>query len=207
MSACSLAAGEALACFSCACITWKSLLGLVLPVGLCFWYLRRVLDEATVDDWLLLAFGTILTYASRSVSDIGLSHQPWVLYMVTLWACIGCTTDQTARLRSVPLVGFMVFVSLVIPDIAGALTAVPHGRIAIPGGNGLLDGLVLKPAAGMLMTWTIYWAKANPRFRRISRPYDDASREFLLNMSASYRRPAELFGALRTRQQGSGAES
>lgn len=182
-------------CFDAVCLTWMSLLGLVLPALLAVIYLPRVVREATIDDYLLLVFATIFTFASRKVLDGGVSHSPWMLYIAFLWALLACTSDRVAGLRSIPLVGVMVFVSLAIPDIFSANLERPEGLIAVPGGMGLLDGLVLKPAAAIGVTWLAYMHKLRPLFpskHMRGKAYSAESRHYLINLRPAYRRPASM---------------
>lgn len=192
MSACEAASGQALWCYQCVCITWWSLLGLVLPLAVSLMYLPRVMREASIDDWLILAFATLLTFASRKVSPAGVAHEPFLLYCVVLWSMLACTTDRTASLRSIPLIWFMVFVSVLIPDVLSSMYERPEGAIGIPGGRGLADGLVIKPLMGVGVTVLAYWLKIRPILpnkQRRGKAYDAESRAFLLNVSPWYRRP------------------
>lgn len=182
-------AAEALACFECVCVTWQSLLGFALPAVVCLVYLPRVVREATVDDWVLLGFTTIFTYATRRVSPDGVAHEPWFVYLAALWAMNARLTDRGAALRSLPLIGVFAFISVAIPDVASMLTERHEGHFGVPGGNGLADGLVLKTAAAVSVTALAYLLKVRPLVPRRSRRgkvYDQASQEFLFNVSPFY---------------------
>jgi len=192
MSACDAASAQALLCFQCVCITWWSVVGLVLPLAVSLVYLPRVVREATIDDWLILGFTTLLTFASRKVSAAGVAHEPFLLYVVVLWSMLACTTERAASLRSIPLIGVMVFFSVLIPDVLSAMYERPEGAIGIPGGRGLADGLVVKPLMGVGVTVLAYWLKVRPILpnkQRRGKAYDAESRAFLLNVSPWYRRP------------------
>jgi hypothetical protein len=195
MTGCSSAAAQALFCFDCICITWLSLIGLVMPVLVALVYLPRVLREASMDDWLILVFATTVTYASKKVSAMGVAHEPWYLYIVAMWGILACTTDRTASLRSIPLVGVLTFCSLVVPDVLSMVISRPDYGIGIPGGRGPIDGLVLKPAMAMGITSLAYWLKIHPLLpnqTRRQKTYDAKSRDFLLNLHPGYKRPRSL---------------
>lgn len=192
MMGCEAAAGQALVCYQCVCITWWSVLGLCVPLIAALVYLPRVVNEATIDDWLILGFATLMTFASRRVQPEGVAHEPWLLYIVCLWGMLACTTDRSASLRSIPLIGFMVFVSVLVPDIFSSIYERPAGAVGIPGGRGPVDGLVLKPLMAIGVTTLAYWLKVRPILPnkdRRGKAYDAASRAFLLNVSPWYRRP------------------
>lgn len=201
MNSCSTAA-QTLACFECVCITWQSIFGLVLPIVIAATYLPRVLRETSIDDWVILAFATIFTFASRKTSSAGIAHQPWMLYIVVMWSCIALTTERTASLRSLPVIWFLVFLNVLIPDLVSVQIDRPSDRIGIPGGGGLLDGLVLKPLIGLAVTWVAYIFKIRPvlpnRHRR-GKGYDAEALDFLLNVSPAYRRPDSLEARLTLR--------
>jgi hypothetical protein len=110
--------------------------------------------------------------------------------MVVLWAMLVCTTDRTRLMRSLPLIGAFTFLSVAIPDVASAVWARPEGKYAVPGGNGLADGLVLKSLMGIAMMWLAYQLKLW-RARIKGLRYDQASRDFLLNASPRYRRDSD----------------
>lgn len=192
------ASTQALYCVECVCLTWYSILGLGIPTLLVLLYVPRVFKEATADDWVILAFATIFTYASRTAVPGGVSHAPWYLYLVTLWAMNACWTDRVAALRSIPLVGVFTFLSVCCADVASMVTERPEGAIGIPGGRGLLDGLVLKPLAAIGVTYLAYALKVKPIRLFAARRrtmYDASSVAFLFNVRPSYRR-ADLEGRL-----------
>jgi len=185
---------DTLACYACVCVTWKSLLGFVLPALIAAVYVPRVAKEASIDDWLILMFATIFTYASRKSLGGGISHEPWYVYIVALWGMNACSTDRLSSLRSIPLVGVFSFVSLAVPDVVSMVTERPASGYGIPGGNGLLDGLVLKTAMAVGLTYLAYQLKIRPILpnkRRRGKSYDSRSREFLLNMRPNYFRQVE----------------
>ena len=99
-----------------------------------------------------------------------------------------------------PLIGFFTFISLLIPDLFSAVTDRPVGRISIPGGAGLLDGLFLKPFIAMGVTWLAYYAKTVPvlqnRRRHDHCVYSAASTQFLFNLTPNYTRPKSFDGFL-----------
>lgn len=195
MNACGAGAEQAIACFECVCLNWSSLIGLVLPTVLALVYLPRLARELTLDDLLIGLFAGVLTYANRVVSGDGIAHVPWMTYITVLWAIQACTTDRVASLRSLPMIWFLVFITVLIPDLLSAFQLRPDGRTAIPGGGGLLDGLVIKPLLAVAVNLVAYYLKVNPilpnRLRR-GKKYDDSSRAFLMNISPWYRRPSEM---------------
>ncbi len=183
---------EALACIACVCLTWKSLLGLVFPAVVAVVYLPRVLGEATIDDWMLLGFATLLTYASRTPIGNGVAHMPGYLVIVVFWGINACSTERLGALRSLPLIGVFTFISALVPDIASMVTERPAGSYGIPGGNGLADGLVIKPLLGLAYITMCYLLKVHPikpNADRRGKTYDAKSLSFLLNLSPAYRRP------------------
>ena len=186
-------ATTAIACLECVCLTWQSVFAL-LPSLAIIAYLPRVVREATIDEWLLLVFATLLTYASRKTSPEGVTHEPWFVYIAGLWAVNAFTTDRLGAVRSIPLIGVFSFVSVLVPDVISMLHERPEGRTGIPGGNGLMDGIVLKPALAVAFTYLTYYLKVRFGFpqatlRRV--PMDARSSEFLLNARPSYRRPVK----------------
>lgn len=92
------------------------------------------------------------------------------------------------------MIGVLIFVSVLVPDITSIQLNRPLDRIGIPGGKGLLDGLFIKPATGIIFTWFIYRLKI-ARFLDFSKNkfsrYDDESKEYLLNLNYSFRRPVD----------------
>ncbi len=122
-----------------------------------------------------------------------------MLYVTVMWACIGCATERSASLRSLPLIWFLVFISVLVPDLVSVRLDRPEWAVGIPGGGGLLDGLVVKPLVAVGLTWLCYLSKVYPIFpqkNRKGREYDADSRAFLLNISPRYRRPDRLEGRL-----------
>lgn len=189
---CLGAEGQALFCWQCVCISWQSLLGAGLPLIVCGIYAFRVAREMTLDDLIILVFATIFTFASRSVSEAGVAHAPWMVYIVVMRALAACSTEQESAHKSLPFVGVMIFVSVFIPDVASAVFERKEGQFAIPGGRGLIDGLVLKPLMGIGVTWLVYTMKVKGWFAGKGRRgyvYDQASREYLLNVSPRFVRP------------------
>ncbi len=186
MTGCESFGGSALYCSQCICVTWASVIGLILPLAIACLYIPRVLQESTVDDWLIVTFTTIFTFASRKVSDVGIAHAPWMLYVTVMWACIGCATDRTASLRSLPLIWFLVFVSVLVPDLVSVQLDRPAWAVGIPGGGGIFDGLIVKPLLAVGVTWICYLSKTvavlAPK-RNKGKSYDADSRAFLLNIS------------------------
>ena len=180
---------DALACYACVCVTWKSVLGFMLPALVALIYLPRVAREATIDDWLILGFATIFTYASRRAMGGGIAHEPWYVYIAALWGMNACSTDRLTALRSIPLIGVFSFVSLAVPDVISMVTERPLQGYGVPGGNGLLDGLVLKTAMAVGLTYLAYQLKLRPILpnkRRRGKSYDERSKQFLLNMKPTF---------------------
>lgn len=183
---------ETLICVECVCLTWKGLIGLGLPVLLSLIYLPRVIREATVNDWLLMLLLGLLTYASKTVSARGVSHEPWYLYAVVMWSILACSTERMSSMPSIPFVGVMTFLSLLGPDFASMVNHRPPGMYGAPGGAGFADGLIIKPCMAMGLMGLAYCLKVWPllpnRARR-GKVYTRASRQYLLDMSPMYRRP------------------
>lgn len=183
-----------LACYGCLCLTWNGLLGFVLPSVMCLVYLKRVAKEATVNDWMLMLLFSVITYATKEVRAEGVAHDAWYLRAAVLWAILACSTDRIRSLPSIPMIGVFTYVSILMPDIASAIHDRPPGMYGAPGGNGLLDGLVLKPVMAMGMFVLVYALKVwpiLPNKHRRGKMYDKASRDFLLNVSPFYERPDE----------------
>lgn len=183
---------ETILCFECVCLTWKGLLGLGLPMAVALLYLKRVVKEATVNDWMLALLLSLLTWGTKKVTEHGVSHEPWYLYAVVLWTILACTTDRVRSLPSIPMVWFFAFLSLCIADFASMIYNRPEGMYGAPGGRGLLDGLIIKPllAVGLMSLAYVLkvWPIAPNKHRR-GKVYDKESRDFLLNVSPFYQRP------------------
>lgn len=183
-----------LLCFECVCLTWKGVIGLGSPALLTLIYMPRVLREATINDWLLMLLLSLLTYASKTVTARGVSHEPWYLYAVVMWAIVACTTERMRSMPSIPFIGVMTFLSLVVPDFASMVNHRPDGAYGAPGGMGLIDGLIVKPAMAIGMMSLAYALKVWPLLpnkQRRGKVYTREARAFLLNVSPSYRRPDE----------------
>jgi hypothetical protein len=182
---------ETLFCLECVCVTWQSLVGLGLPLCVAVVYLKRVLREATVNDWLLMLLLSVFTWGTKKVTEQGVSHEPWYLYAVAMWAIVAQLTERVRSLPSIPMVWFMSFACLCLADVASMIYNRPEGMYGVPGGRGIMDGLIIKPLiAGMLM-WGAYalkvWPIAPNKHRR-GKVYDAESRDYLMNLSPWYRR-------------------
>ena len=185
---------ETLVCYECVCLTWKSLLGLGIPVGVTLLYLKRVFKEATVNDWMLMLMLSLLTWGTKTVTKEGVSHEPWYLYAVVLWTIMACTTDRIKNLPSIPMVGVFAFLSLAIADFGSMMYNRPEGMYGAPGGRGLIDGLIIKPMMAIGLMYLSYVLKVwpiLPNKHRRGKVYDQRSKDFLLNVSPFYERPDE----------------
>jgi hypothetical protein len=170
------------------------LFGFALPCVIAAIYLPRVVAEATVDDWMLLGFATLMTHASKQITPAGVVHEPWMLYLAVLWSMMACTTDRLRALRSIPLIGVYTFISVAVPDVWAAIYDRPKGMHAAPGGLGLLDGLVIKASLAIAVTGLAYAMKVwpiLPNRQRRGKHYDEASRKYLLDLSPRYFRPMD----------------
>ena len=138
---------------------------------------------------------SFLTWGTKTVSAQGVSHAPWYLYYAILVAILAFVSDRASNLPSVPQIGAMCFLSLVVADFASVVQNRPEGMYGAPGGRGLLDGLIVKPVSAMCMVAAAYWAKARMPIARgdqRGQRYDAESRAFLLNVSPRYVRALRL---------------
>lgn len=183
---------ETLLCFECVCLTWKGLIGLGLPLAVSLLYMKRVAKEASFTDWVLMLVLAFMTWGTKEVTERGVSHMPWYLVFVGFLGIFACITERVSRLPSIPMIGVFAFLSLLIADVASMIHSRPDGMYGAPGGQGAIDGLIIKPLAAIGLLYLAYVLKVRLiafKKERRGQMYDQESKDFLLNLSPFYERP------------------
>jgi hypothetical protein len=183
---------ETLVCFECVCLTWKGLIGMGLPLAISLLYMKRVVKEASFTDWVLMLVLAFMTWGTKEVTERGVSHMPWYLVFVGFLGIFACTTERVSRLPSIPMIGVFAFLSLLMADVASMIHSRPDGMYGAPGGQGIIDGLIIKPLAAVGLLYLAYVLKVwpiAPKKERRGKVYDQQSKDFLLNLSPFYERP------------------
>ena len=140
-------------------------IGFFIPLVAAVTYFLRVLRWAGWGDWCLALIATGISWITTSFDSRGL-HMFEVYVFVIVYYVI---KNQNISIKSHPPAGAILslfFLTMIVPDLIGALHHYQRGGVAIVGGDRFIDGLFLWPIGSSMVYCLICAVRNHPRLNQ-----------------------------------------